>query len=54
MSQSSTIGFFQRYVMHNFGLKALSLLLATGLWLLISRDEEPAEVALRAQHHYAE
>ena len=48
MSQSSTLGFFQRYVLHNLGLKALSLLLATGLWLLISRDEEPAEVALRA------
>jgi YbbR domain-containing protein len=41
-------GFFKRYVLHNFGLKVLSLLLATGLWLLISRDEEPAEVALRA------
>ncbi len=44
----STIGFFQRYVLHNIGLKALSLLLAAGLWLLISRDEQPAEVALRA------
>jgi YbbR domain-containing protein len=42
------IGFFQRYVLHNLGLKILSVLLATGLWLLISRDEEPAEVALRA------
>jgi diadenylate cyclase len=42
------IGFFNRYVLHNFGLKVLSLLLASGLWLLISRDEEPAEVALRA------
>jgi diadenylate cyclase len=42
------IGFFQHYVLHNFGLKVLSLLLATGLWLLISRDEEPAEVVLRA------
>jgi len=42
------IGFFKRYVLHNFGLKALSLLLATGLWFLISRDEQPAEVALRA------
>ena len=40
--------FFQRYVLHNFGLKILSLLLAAGLWVLISRDEEPAEVALRA------
>ena len=42
------IGLFKRYVLHNFGLKILSLLLAAGLWLLISRDEEPAEVALRA------
>ncbi len=40
--------FFKRYVLHNFGLKILSLLLAAGLWVLISRDEEPAEVALRA------
>jgi YbbR domain-containing protein len=48
MSPSGMTGFFQRYVLHNFGLKALSLLLAAGLWLLISRDEEPAEVALRA------
>jgi YbbR domain-containing protein len=42
------IGFFQRYVFHNFGLKVLSLLLATGLWFIISRDEQPAEVSLRA------
>jgi hypothetical protein len=42
------IGFFQRYVLHNFGLKVLSLLLATGLWFMISRYEQPAEVALRA------
>jgi len=42
------IGFFKRYILHNFGLKVLSLLLATGLWFLISRDEQPAEVALRA------
>jgi len=42
------IAFFQRYVLHNFGLKVLSLLLATGLWFLISPDEQPAEVALRA------
>jgi YbbR domain-containing protein len=41
------IGFFQRYVLHNFGLKFLSLLLAGGLWFMISRDEQPAEVALR-------
>jgi diadenylate cyclase len=42
------IGFFQRYALHNFGLKVLSLLLATGLWFLISPDEQPAEVAVRA------
>lgn len=42
------IGFFQRYVLHNFGLKFLSLLLAAGLWFLISPDEQPAEVAVRA------
>ena len=48
MIQSGVIGFFQRYIVHNLGLKILSLMLATGLWLLISRDEEPAEVALRA------
>jgi YbbR domain-containing protein len=42
------IGFFKRYVLHNFGLKALSLLLAGLLWFIISRDEQPAEVALRA------
>jgi len=42
------IGFFKRYVLHNFGLKLLSLALATGVWFLISPDEQPAEVALRA------
>lgn len=42
------IGFFQRHVLHNIGLKVLSLLLATGLWLAISPDERPAEVAVRA------
>jgi len=41
-------GFFKRYIFHNFGLKILSLLLATGLWFMISRDEQPAEVAVRA------
>jgi YbbR domain-containing protein len=40
--------FLKRYVVHNFGLKVLSLLLAAGLWFLISRDEQPAEVAIRA------
>jgi YbbR domain-containing protein len=42
------IDFFKRYVFDNFALKLLSLLLATGLWFLISPDEQPAEVALRA------
>jgi YbbR domain-containing protein len=42
------ISFFKRFLLHNLALKILSLLLASGLWLLISRDEEPAEVALRA------
>jgi diadenylate cyclase len=42
------ISFIQRYIFHNFTLKALSLLLAAGLWLMISRDEEPAEEALHA------
>ncbi|HEY3975618.1 MAG TPA: CdaR family protein [Candidatus Sulfotelmatobacter sp.] len=42
------IAFFQRYLFHNFGLKFLSLLLATGMWFLISPDEQPAEVAVRA------
>ncbi len=42
------IGFFQRHVLHNFGLKVLSLVLATGLWFAISPDEQPAEVAVRA------
>ena len=42
------IGFLQRHVLHNFGLKMLSLLLATGLWYATSPDEQPAEVAVRA------
>ena len=42
------ISFFKRYVIHNFSLKFLSLMLATGLWFLIARDEQPAEVAMRA------
>lgn len=42
------IAFFKRYVLHNFWLKILSLLLAAGLWWEIAPDTEPAEVALRA------
>ena len=42
------IDFFKRYVLHNFWLKGLSLLLAAGLWWQISPDEQPAEVSLHA------
>jgi hypothetical protein len=41
------MSFFRRWVLHNFWLKVLSLVLATGLWLTIKPDEEPAEVTLR-------
>src|SRR5882724_6711854 len=37
--------FFQRRVLHNFGLKLLSLALAVALWLAVARDPV-AEVAL--------
>jgi len=37
----------RRWVLHNFWLKLLSLVLATGLWLAISPDQEPAEVVVR-------
>ena len=36
-----------RWVLHNFWLKVLSLVLATGLWLAISPEQEPAEVTVR-------
>ena len=42
------IELFNRYVLHNFWLKTLSLLLAAGLWWQISPDEQPAEVSLHA------
>jgi YbbR domain-containing protein len=42
------IELLKRYVLHNFWLKALSLLLAAGLWWQISPDEQPAEVSLHA------
>ena len=42
------IAIVQRYVLHNCGLKVLSLLLAAGMWFLIAPDEQPAEVAVRA------
>lgn len=41
------MNFLRRWVFHNFWLKVLSLVLATGLWLVISPDQEPAEVAVR-------
>jgi len=37
--------FLHRYVVQNFGLKAVSLLLALGLWLAVARDPT-AEVAV--------
>jgi YbbR domain-containing protein len=42
------IGFLKRYVFHNFSLKLISLLFAAALWFMISRDERPAEIAVRA------
>lgn len=42
------ISLFKRYVLHNFALKVLSLLMAAGLWIMISPEEQPAEVAVRA------
>ncbi|HTW31747.1 MAG TPA: CdaR family protein [Candidatus Sulfotelmatobacter sp.] len=42
------IAFFRRYVLHNFSLKAISLFMAAGMWFMISRDEQPAEVVVRA------
>src|SRR6202034_381318 len=44
---SPVMDFLLRLVLHNFWLKILSLLMATGLWLAISPDQEPAEVAIR-------
>jgi YbbR domain-containing protein len=40
------MNFFRRWVLHNFWLKVLSLLLATGLWMVISPEQQPAEVAI--------
>jgi YbbR domain-containing protein len=41
------INLFRHYVLHNFNLKLLSVLLATFLWFTISRGEQPAVVAIR-------
>jgi YbbR domain-containing protein len=40
------MNFLKRWVLHNFWLKVLSLVMATGLWMAISPDQEPAEVAI--------
>jgi YbbR domain-containing protein len=40
-------GSLKRWVLHNFWLKILSLLIATGLWLAIAPQQEPAEVEVR-------
>jgi YbbR domain-containing protein len=37
----------RRWVLHNFWLKVLSLLIATALWMAISPEQEPAEVEVR-------
>jgi YbbR domain-containing protein len=39
--------FLRRWVLHNFWLKVLSLLIATALWLAIAPEQEPAEVEVR-------
>lgn len=39
--------FLRRWVLHNFWLKILSLLIAVGLWLAIAPEQEPAEVEIR-------
>jgi YbbR domain-containing protein len=41
------IPLLRRLFLHNFGLKVLSVALATGLWWLITPEQKPAEVALR-------
>jgi YbbR domain-containing protein len=46
--------FLRRYIFHNFWLKALSLVLATGLWLVVKRDPR-AEVEMTVPiefHHF--
>ena len=48
--------FVHRYVLHNIGLKLLSLALAVGLWLAVARDPV-AEVAVEVPiefHHFPE
>jgi YbbR domain-containing protein len=43
------IDFFRQFLAHNFGLKLISVVLAAGLWLAVSRDEQaevPVEVPI--------
>ena len=46
-------GLLRRWVFHNFWLKVLSLVIATGLWMAISPDQETAEVAVRVPIEFA-
>jgi YbbR domain-containing protein len=48
--------FFRRYILHNFSLKVLSLLLASGLWLVVKRDPRAqVELAVPIEfHHFPE
>ena len=41
------IEILRRWVLHNFWLKVLSLLIATALWMAIAPEQEPAEVEVR-------
>ena len=46
-----------RYVLHNLGLKLVSLALAMGLWLAVTRDpvaEVAVEVPIEFRQHSAE
>lgn len=48
--------FFRRYIVRNFGLKLLALLIATGLWYSVTRDPV-AEIAINVPiefHHVPE
>ncbi len=48
--------FFRRYVLHNFGLKVMSLAIAVGLWYSVARDPM-AEIAFTVPiefHHVPE
>ena len=45
--------FLRRYVWHNFWFKVLSLVLATGLWLVVKRDPRAeVEIAVPIEFHH--